>query len=381
MPKIMYIITRLDRGGSAEAVLQWAEGIKNKGFQVELVSGLTVEPHENLEAYSKRTGIEITFINSLHRELEPANDVRALWSLYRYFRREKPDIVHTNSSKAGLLGRVAAWLARTPVIVHSPHGHIFYGYYGKLKTDLFIFLERAAGKITDVITTLTSIGRDDHIKLKIAKPEKFEIVHAGIDIEKYRKPVRNRNEIRSEYKIPPDDFVVGWVGRFADIKNPLMFARTAEKLIDEKNIHFLMVGDGDLMPECKERVEKAGLSPKFTFTGFRSDVPDLLNAMDIYVLTSTNEGLGRSIIEAQAAGLPVAVSKVGGVPDIIEDGVNGVLVPVNDDDYLAGAIKSLKENSEKRAKLISSANERLSRFTLEKTIEDLEKIYKRLLAI
>ena len=380
MPKITYIITRLDRGGSAEAALQWAEGIKNQGFQVDLVSGSTIEPHENLEEYSKRTGIEIHFIDSLHRELEPVNDLKALWALYRFIRKNRPDIVHTNSSKAGLLGRTAAWLARTPIIVHSPHGHIFYGYYGRFKTNLFIFLERFAGRFTDVITTLTSIGRDDHVKLKIAPPEKFEIVHAGIDIEKYRKTTLSREEIRNALKIPQEAFVIGWVGRFADIKNPLMLVNSAERLKTEDDLHFLMVGDGELLAKCKVKVERAGMNHKFTFTGFRSDVPDLLKAMDLYVLTSTNEGLGRSIIEAQAAGLPVAVSKVGGVPDIIEDGVNGSLIPVNDDEYLAAEIKSFKNDTEKRKRFISSSNVRLAGFSLQKTIEDLEKIYNRLLA-
>ena len=379
MPKIMYIITRLDRGGSAEAVLQWAEGIKKRGFETGIISGLTTEQHEDLEAYKERTGVEITFIDSLHRELEPLLDLKALWNLYRSIRNHNPDVVHTNSSKAGLLGRVAAWLARTPVIVHSPHGHIFYGYYGKLKTRLFIILERVAGWITDVITTLTSIGRDDHIKLKIAKPEKFEIVHAGIDLDKYRSSSREKKDIRYELGIPLDDFTVGWVGRLAEIKNPVMFLRTTEALKAEPNIHFLMVGDGELFEECKGKVSQAGIDSIFTFTGFRSDVPDLLHAMDIYTLTSANEGLGRSIIEAQAAGLPVIVTNVGGVPDIIEHDVNGMLVEVDDIESFADAVRQLKQNSAKREELIVKANERLSGLSLQKTIEDLERIYNRLL--
>ena len=196
--RILYIITRLDRGGSAEAVSQWAEGMKQRGYDTAILTGRTVNPHIDMKDYTRRTGIPIIRVESLVRELEPFNEIKALFKICRVIRDYSPHIVHTNSSKGGIIGRIAAKLCNVPVIVHSPHGHIFYGYYGKFKTSVFIALEKLTARFTAKITTLTKLGLEDHVKFKIAPREKFRVIYAGIDVEKFKRGSRQPKEIKSE---------------------------------------------------------------------------------------------------------------------------------------------------------------------------------------
>ncbi|MBC8278320.1 MAG: glycosyltransferase family 4 protein [FCB group bacterium] len=378
--KVLYIITRLDQGGSAEAVMQWAAGMLEAGYETKLVTGRSEHPQEDFGVYSRRTGVPIIAVESLHRELELGNDWRAYRELKRIIRAEKPDIVHTNSSKAGILGRLSAKSCRVRVIVHSPHGHIFYGYYGRLKTAVFIAVEKWAAKFTGRITNLTQLGLEDHLKFKIGPRKKFTVIYAGIDTELYAEPSKSREEVLKELGIPEGKFVVGWVARFADIKNPLMMVKAGEILSGNPDYHFLMAGDGELYGEAVRYVKDKGLEQRFTFTGYRTDIPDLLSVMDVYCLTSKNEGLGRSILEAQAAGVPVIATEVGGVPEIVEHEFSGILIPSRDVTALCGSLVRINAESALRKKLVKGASLRLNRFSLKKTLVDIDKLYQELLS-
>ncbi len=378
---ILYIITRLDRGGSAEAVLQWAEAFKKRGYHTAIVTGKTIHPQCDLSAYSWRTGVEIITVDSLLRELNPWQDLKSLWKLCQIIRKIKPQIVHTNTSKAGIIGRFAAWLCKTSVIIHTTHGHIFYGYYGKLKTAIFIGLEKLAALVTDTITELTHLGVEDHIKLKIAPRKKFAVVYAGIDLDKYSHPLKSKDEIKKELNLPPDKIIIGWVGRFDSIKNPLLLIQAADLLKDHPDLHFLMAGDGELFAQAKQLTREMHIEDNFTFPGFRNDIPDLLSVMDIYCLTSLNEGLGRSILEAQAAGCAVIASNVGGVPEIVEHQITGILFPSGDYNMLAENIADLSRHPPLRKKLIEAAKNRLFAFSLQKTIDDIDNLYQKWLSL
>ena len=172
-PKVVHIITRIDRGGSAEVVLDIAARQRAAGHDVTLVIGQSVDPHEDPDAYAQRTGVSVIRVDALRREIAPLAEIRALVALYNILRKLGPDVAHTHTSKAGILGRTAAWLAGIPAIVHSPHGHIFYGYYGKAKTWFFIQAERWVARVTDCITTLTDLGAQDHVRLRVATADKF----------------------------------------------------------------------------------------------------------------------------------------------------------------------------------------------------------------
>ena len=360
--------------------MQWAAGMLDAGYETKLVTGRTGHPQEDFGVYSRRTGVPVITVESLHRELEFKYDWRAYRELKRIIRSEKPDIVHTNSSKAGILGRMAAKSCRVPVIVHSPHGHIFYGYYGRLKTAAFIAVEKWAAKFTGRITNLTQLGLEDHVRLKIGPRSKFTVIYAGIDTDLYAKPKKSREELIAELGIPEGAFVVGWVARFVEIKNPLMMVKAGEILSGNPDYHFLMAGDGELFDEAVRYVRDRGLEQRFTFTGYRTDIPDLLPVMEVYCLTSKNEGLGRSILEAQAAGVPVIATEVGGVPEIVEHEFSGILIPSQDVTALCGSLVRINAESSLRKKLIQGASIRLNRFSLKKTLADIDKLYQELLS-
>ena len=183
--KIFLVITRLDRGGSSDAVLNLATGLINRGCEVTVVYGKTSHPATDLSDFRKTNRVDLTNVPELQRDINPFKDVIALIKLLGLMQRERPDVVHTHSSKAGILGRIAAWLAGVDAILHSPHGHIFYGYYAGAKTRLFIWLEKLTAAITDRITTLTESGKKDHIELGIANAKKFVVIPCGIDLKKF----------------------------------------------------------------------------------------------------------------------------------------------------------------------------------------------------
>lgn len=354
--------------------------MRKRGYESGIVTGKTVNPQEDLNAYSRRSGVPVLTVNSLLRELSPKNDLNALIKLYQIIRREKPDIVHTNTSKAGIIGRIASRLAKTPIIVHSTHGHIFYGYYSKAKTRVFIEMEKFAARFTDKITELTRLGIEDHLSLHIGTRDKFMVIRAGVDLDRYANPGKNRLQMRRDLNIPENAIVIGWVGRFDPIKNPMMMLNAGKIFLQNPGFHLLMAGDGEFFEEARKFVRDSGLRDKITLTGHRTDIPDILTAMDIYCLTSLNEGLGRAILEAEAAGLPVIAANVGGVPEIVSDGVDGILVPAQDEKALAEAVTKMAGDSFMQKRLTEAAKAKLSLFSLQKTLEELDKMYKELLS-
>ena len=358
--------------------MQWAAEMNTRGFSAKIITGKTIHPQEDYKTYSERTGVPIEILPSLQREVNFRNDLKALFELKKLIKRESPKIVHTNTSKAGILGRFAAAMNHAPVIVHSPHGHIFYGYFSRWKTNLFIQLERWVAKYTQRITTLTHLGRQDHLDLKITRPEKMVVICPGIDIDKYRLPRENRLTMREQLGISSNKTVIGWVGRVDLVKNPRMLLKAAQ-LLKGEDLHFLLIGDGELLSDMRRLAKELSIESIITFPGHREDIPAILTAMDIYVLSSLNEGFGRSIIEAQAAGLPVIATNVGGVREIIMDGETGILIPSQDYQALAHKIMKLMKEPALRQRLSADADLRLNRFSLKNTVDNIENLYRELL--
>ena len=379
-PKVLHIITRLDRGGSAEAVMQLVEGLKRDGYPVKLVTGRTVEPQEDLDAFSRRTGVPVVSIEELRREVNPVDDLIALVKLMHLIGRERPEIVHTHSSKAGLLGRLAARLMDCPLIIHFPHGHVFYGYFGRLRTWTIILAERLAARITHRIFTLTELGKRDHIRFGIAKPEKFVTIPCGIDVAKFSSAGRNPAEARAGFGFSPSDVVAGYVGRLVAIKGCEYFLYALELVRKKRSdIKGIIVGDGPLRKELEELAKGLDLSESVVFAGAREDIPEVMHALDLFVLTSLNEGLGRVLLEAMACGVPVVASRVGGVAEIVLHRETGLLVPPENPEGIAEAILEIL-NDKKKAELFSrKGKERTKLFDVRRMIERTEEIYQRLL--
>jgi len=379
MINVLHIITRLDRGGSSEVLLLLAERLNKEIFSTQIISGFTQEPQEDIETYIKRTGVKIEFIPDLCRELSPLKEIFALKKLYSAIKKVKPDIVHTHSSKAGILGRIAAALCNVPIIIHSPHGHVFYGYFGSFQNRLIVFIERVVALLTDRIINLTESGKRDHIELGISSPKKFVVIHCGIELEPFLKVNIERKEKLRHLGIPYDKTVVGTVSRLEPIKGQEYFIQAC-KLISLKrpDVIFVIVGGGSLENKLKKMAVDLDIDDRVYFLGHRKDVPELMKLFEIFVLPSLNEGLGRVLVEAMTVGLPIIATKVGGISDVVLDGKTGLLVPPRDSHNLAESILKLLENKDLVQKMGEKGKARANIFDINKMVEKIEALYQLL---
>jgi len=391
--KVTHIITRLDMGGSAQNTLLTALHHDSQHYKVWLIKGSTLESAmtkaetklvaDQLET-AKEKNIEIIDIPSLVRRISPINELRALVALYRHIRKIEPHIVHTHTSKAGLLGRLAAWLARVPIVIHTPHGHVFYGHFGRSLARIFLQMEKLLGKITHHQIALTPEECNDYLKLRVSHPSNTSVIHSGVDVRRFIEGAKHRTRKRKELGIPPDSLLIGYVGWLIPIKGVTYLvnamARVAEKY--PKSL-LILVGKGDDKGEeeikLKEQVERAGLTDKVIFLGWRPDVAEIMGCLDIFVLPSLNEGMGRVLVEAMAAGLPIVASRVGGIPDLVKDGKNGLLVPPADASDLEKAISVLLEDKAQRKRMGGAGKKMCRLYSAEAMVEQIDNLYTKLL--
>jgi len=386
--KIAHIITRFDKGGSAENTFLTVVGLDVEKYDVTLIKGLSLESEmEGREARAvehnlaevEKCGIKTITIPDLVRKVCPLHDVKAFLSLIKMFLKEKPHIVHTHTSKAGILGRWAAFLARVPVIIHTPHGHVFWGYFGKWKTRLFILTEKLTALITDKIIMLTEREKRDHLALRVAPPEKFEVIHSGVDLGKFFNVSVDNTVMRTNLGIPEDSFVVGTAGRLTPVKGHRYLIEAARRIVDiGPDTNFVFLGDGELLEELKNLATRLGVEKNVTFLGWRPDVAEVMSIFDVFVLPSLNEGMGRVLVEAMALGKPVIASDVGGISDLVIHGRNGLLVPVADFDALADEIESLMTNSEKREKMGYEGKKMAVSYSADSMVRKIDRLYREL---
>ncbi|MCC6696171.1 MAG: glycosyltransferase family 4 protein [Candidatus Hydrogenedentes bacterium] len=376
--RIAHVITRLCKGGAQENTFHSVRLADRERFEVDLISGPTHGSEGSIEAAVGAAGIAITRVPSLVRNPDPWHDARAYLELKRLFRERRYDIVHTHTSKAGYLGRMAAAHAGVPIIVHTPHGHIFFGYFNTGLTAFFTQLERQAARKTDRLIALTARGIDEHVAEGVGRREQWESIFSGIDLSPYPEAIARRDDTRRELGIPTEAFLAGAVGRLEPVKGFAYFIEAARAVLREApDSHFVLAGDGSLSDELRTRA--ADLGERFRFLGLRHDVPDLMAAMDVCVVPSLNEGMGRVLLEAGAAGTPVAASAVGGIPDIVRDGGTGLLVPSRDVEALANAILRLRRDPVRRARMSTAAREAASGYSLECMVQRIESVYNTLI--
>ena len=376
--KVVYIIARLNIGGAAVHTILLTRDLDPDHFEALLVTGIE-GPHEgSMRDWAVDQGITPIIIPELGREINPIADLKVLFALYRLFRREKPDIVHTHTAKAGFIGRLAAWLAGVPVIVHTFHGHVFHSYFGPLKTRLFLLIEQLLAHLTDRIITISPLQRQEILGYGIASPDKIVIISLGFELELFLTNDSLRGQVRTELGLDNSLNLVGIVARLTEIKNHRLFLEAAALVHDRcDSVHFLIVGDGELRVELEQQTKSLGLDGVVSFLGWREDMPSIYADLDLVVLTSHNEGTPVTLIEAQAAGCPVIATKVGGVPDVVIDKETGYLVPPGDARALAGAIvKILSDDSRKLGQAGRQMVE--EKFSLARQVRDIEIFYKGL---
>lgn len=340
--KIVRVIARLNVGGPAKHVVWLTRGLQTAECQSLLVAGTVPPGEEDMGYFANEMGVSPIFVPEMSREIS-LKDALTIWKLYRLFLRERPDIVHTHTAKAGTVGRVAGllyrWLTPNALLgrpracgfVHTYHGHIFHSYYGPLKTRIFLLIEKALAKlITDRIVVLSEQQRHEiNVEFGIGRPAQFSVVSLGLDISAFAKWKERGQAFRDELGLTLDDILVGIVGRLTEIKNHELFLRAAGIFKNEfsrqspgGSVRFVVIGEGSLRDALEQKALALGLAEDVIFTGNRRDMESVYPALDIVALTSRNEGTPLTIIEAMANARPVISTAVGGVVDLLGDPVS-----------------------------------------------------------
>jgi glycosyltransferase involved in cell wall biosynthesis len=382
--KVLRVIARLNMGGPALHVAYLTEGLASRGYETTLVAGSLARGEESMQFVAEQHGVRVLPIADLHREVSPLRDLTATLRLTELIRRERPQIVHTHTAKAGALGRIAALLAGRPrpIIVHTFHGHVLRGYFGPVRTAAFRLVETLLARMTDVLIAVGPQVRDDLVALGVAPADKFEVVRLGIALdERVADGESARAEARRLLGVPEDRFVVGWIGRITGIKRPHDVLVTFRKLRDRGvDASLCLVGDGPNRDAIERHAHELGIARHCLYLGYQDDVARWYALLDAFLLTSANEGTPVTAIEALAAGKPVVSTAVGGVPDVVRDGVDGFLAPAGDTDALAERLERLARDPELRARMGAAGRERvLEQYAVGRLVDDVDRLYRSLL--
>ena len=333
---VHHLITKLELGGAQQNTLYCVGHHDRSRFRVSLGAG----PGGVLDPDARRLrGVEVRWFRRLHREVRPAADLAFILEYAAWLKSARVDILHTHSSKAGILGRMAAAVARTPVVIHTVHGWGFHDFQPRAVQRVYIALERFAARRTDLLFAVSRENRDRGLAEGIGSASQYRVVRSGIALAEFAHPRRKPSAVRRSLGLSAAARVVGTVGNFKAQKAPLDFIRAAARIARAvPAARFVMVGDGEQRPAAERLAAASGLTGKIVFTGWRRDVPDLLHAFDVFALSSLFEGLPRSVLQAAAAGRPVVATDANGTPEAIEEGRTGYVVPRSDPAALAARV-------------------------------------------
>lgn len=378
---ILHVITRLSLGGSAVNTLDSASAAARAGYRTIVAVGRPEGEIETPEIPASE-GCRLELISGLKRNPSPLWDLLAWFQILRVIRRYRPDIVHTHTSKAGFLGRLAAFVAGTPVVIHTPHGHVFYAYHGRILTALFVLLERFAALVTDYLVFLTEGEAREHWARGIGRPEKAVTIPSGVDLEALTRCAPSREQARRWLGWSSGSRVVLGIGRLVRVKGfDLALRALAEALGREPalDLRLVLVGEGPEREALAGLAAELGIARQVCFVGASSEVPLYLAASDLLVAPSRNEGQGRALVEAMAMGLPVVATRVGGIPSVLRDGECGLLVPPESAGELARAILELSRDEERRRDYHAKGLPQCQRFSLPVMESELLALYRRAL--
>ncbi len=377
--RVLNIIARLNVGGPAIHVTLLTEKLGAPDYESTLVCGTIGAGEGDMLYYAEAHGVQPIIVPELGRSLHPVRDLVTIWQVYRLIRRLKPDVVHTHTAKAGFVGRVAAWLAGVPVIVHTFHGHVFRGYFSPTMTQVFLNLERLTARMSSTVITLSEgLRRELADDYHITSADHITVLPLGLDLAPFAAAQRHNGAFRREYGIPADAPLIGIIGRIVPVKNHALFLEAAAQVKAElPAARFVIVGDGELRAEVEAQVDALGLRELVIFTGWLRDLAPVYADLDVNVISSINEGTPVSVIEALAAACPVVATAVGGLPDLLDQGALGRLVPSADDEALAAAlIAVLRDPPDMQAARALM----LDRYNLDRLMSQFDALYRRLLA-
>lgn len=380
--RIVRILNRFNVGGPIWNVAYLTKYLPAT-YETLLVGGKATDTEADAQEILNLLNIEFQLIPSMSREINVFHDLRSLYKLWKMMRKFKPDLVHTHASKAGLLGRIAAIIAGVPVIVHTYHGHVFEGYFNHTKSSLIQQIERFLAKRTAAIVAISEIQKIALTeKFKICTPDKAHIIPLGFDLRPFYPNHDKRQQARKKYKLESGTIAVGIVGRLTTIKNHGLFLRAAS-LLGKKTPNkyvFFVVGDGDKKEELVNITRELEIYESVHFTSWIYAMETFYPAMDLICLTSFNEGTPVSLIEAQAAGIPVISTQVGGVENTLVSGSTGLLLSSFDPAELAEKIEHLAEDEPYRMQMSKNAHTfAVERFSYQRLVAATEQLYERLL--
>jgi glycosyltransferase involved in cell wall biosynthesis len=401
--KILRIIARLNVGGPARHVVWLTEALNDEEFETLLVAGTVPPGEEDMSYFAAEHGVTPHYISEMSRELS-AKDIVAVWKIYREMRKFSPDVVHTHTAKAGTVGRTAAfaykWFTlgaligkpRKVKIVHTFHGHVFHSYYGKLKTAIFLFIEKwLAFFATDTIVVITDQQfKEINGDFSIGRPSQFRVIPLGIDLSEFRHGNDHRSSFRKEMGVGDDETLIAFVGRLTEIKNIPLFLKAAEICLSderkERPVRFVIIGAGHLREELDGEAARLGIHDKVIFAGNRNDTPKIYSALDVICLTSLNEGTPLSLIEAMAAGTPIVSTSVGGVVDLLGSVIQeingysicerGISAVSGDAEGMANGIRRCTADRDLGMKLAAAGREFVDKkYSKDRLVNDIKELY------
>jgi glycosyltransferase involved in cell wall biosynthesis len=401
--KVLRIIARLNVGGPARHVVWLTKGLNN--YDTLLVTGVVPPGEDDMSYVAAAAGLEPIVLPQMSREIS-IKDALTTWKLFRLMLRERPDIVHTHTAKAGTVGRVAGLMYRwlTPSLllgkprparfVHTYHGHVFHSYYGPRKTRLFLAIEKLLARIaTDRIVVISEQQRREINEVfHVGRREQFTVVPLGIDLSAYADWRQRRSAVRRELNANENDILIGIVGRLTEIKNHQLFLAVAARLKTAGvRARFIIIGDGNLRSALEAQAKSLGLSDDVSFLGNRNDPENFYPALDVVALTSLNEGTPLTLIEAMANARPVVAAAVGGVVDLLgpeqsKDGSGclvcerGISCPSGDAESFSRALRRLIEDEDLRTSIGSKGLVFVTRhYGKERLLADISELYAKLL--
>jgi glycosyltransferase involved in cell wall biosynthesis len=387
-PRVLRIITRLNIGGPSIHAVKLSSALTPLGFDTQLIYGRVAAGEGEMDYLLGEEQTDATFLPTLQRSIAPAEDLQSLVRLFAHMRRFRPQIVHTHMAKAGVLGRVAAWLYNLShprsraIVIHTYHGHVLEGYFSPVMTAMFISFERLLSKVTDVLIAVSPRVRQDLIEHHhIGTPSRFQVVPLGIDLDPFEAVGSEaRRRARQALQIPDGAHVVTTVGRLTAIKQHALFLDVAARVhASDPQAVFLIAGDGELRGELEAQAAQLGLSSSVRFLGWRRDLTTIYGASDVFLLTSRNEGTPVALIEAMASGVAGVATDVGGVRDVLDD--SELVRPFGDTEGLAKSVLTLLNDPERRAAAaIAGRRSVVARYHFRRLRDDIAALYHQLLA-
>ena len=382
--RVLHVITRLILGGAQENTLLTVEGLSRlPDYRVTLVSGPAIGPEGDLVRRARKNGVDLLILPELRRAISPVRDLMAYRRLRRIFRRERPDVVHTHSSKAGILGRWAARAESVPVILHTIHGPSFHPHQPGLANRVAIRLERRAARCTSKLVSVSDAMTRQYVEAGVALPDKFVTIYSGMEVEPFLAEDGARERMRKRFGLGRDDLVIGKIARLFKLKGYEYVLRAAPTILSRfPGARFLFVGDGILRPELERMARQLGVVEKVRFAGLiePDEIAGAIKAMDVVVHASLREGLARVLPQALLSGKPVVSFDVDGAREVVINGETGFLVAPESVEGLADAIVKALSDLPAAQRMAARGRELFTdRFRVETMVGQIDALYRDLL--